>query len=308
LLERGYNLRIPTKGSYDEQIDLYEKMSESIHPEGHVDAPIETEFIMQHFDQVVGYRPYVVFDLIGPQVPFSVSETVHIAAMVRSAVLERAKSLNYGSESFRSSVIGLHREHGDFGHRLSYLPIPGIHFETKTAHAIRRVIIADLAGSDDGVIDFVRNNMPGIKLIRPDKTIAACLSIADKEDLHRINSYFRPSREWVSVTPLVLEEYPPRSTTSSWFRKRVLEYSNIDPDKVETAEFIQYPLFKGIPLNKNFDMADNHKEKFTRHMRITFKQSYAGPLSIGTGKDRGLGLFVSSTLMPKPPLSDARKT
>jgi CRISPR-associated protein Csb2 len=305
--EHGIKLRLPVEGTFHELCKIHAEKETSV-SDSILDPSFAHMVSEQYFDSTVNHRPYVVFRLVnedGINQPYSPKRVTDLCGMIRHLTLDLANQMGYKDANFRNSVIGLHHEVGDFGHRLSYFGLPTIQSFNEDRE-IRRIMIADRAGSSPDVIAWVGRVLRG-KELKPEPGFYGAIL---QEDTRRevVWNYVGSSRVWQSVTPVVLEEKF-REKSLGAFLTRVVKFSGIDPTLVESVQPLRYPPHKG--LSSTFNIPDSIKSKGYKlgYYMITFKQPFVGPLALGRGKDRGLGVFSAvgaSTEVMKPPLSDAR--
>lgn len=104
-------------------------------------------------------------------------------------------------------------------------------------------------------------------------------------------TWMQPSREWVSVTPMVLDRYPRRRLTA---------------EQVMAESFVRagYPYPAGLELRRDSALALPGSRNFRLrkagglhcHVRVWFDQPVSGPLLVGAQRHFGLGLLMPAAL------------
>lgn len=133
--------------------------------------------------------------------------------------------------------------------------------------------------------------------------------------------YFAESREWITVTPVILPGYDDPNKLRCKLNEAVLSpkekatvveklETRIDsllrkalrqsgfPEAIVTGAQIQWRgsgFIQGAAFAKDYAVPDQHRRYRRLHCRIIFKDALKGPLCIGGGRFSGLGLFVAAT-------------
>ncbi len=245
--------------------------------------------------------------------PFNtVRRFAYVAGMVRHAAAEAARRAGWDEPRVTSFILG----HGDVGQattddRLMFLPLPSI--TPLKVESIRRVLVAGPPGSD---IARIRQFLSGAELMeegRPDPV--AMLSFIPQSDTN-VWHYTRSARVWSTVTPVVL----PGFDDPDGLRKKLNERRNAEVQKkrldrldrrtldlikrafkqagcpkelVEDAEleYREVGFRAGVDLSWRYELPPL---KFPRyHVRVCFPHPIQGPLAVGAGRYRGLGVFAA---------------
>ena len=214
--------------------------------------------------------------------------------------------------------------------RLMFLPLPSI--TPLGVEAIRRVLVvgpagfdlgplsrrlngAELVAQDSGRRGGVRDHQSGPDSAGEAVAALAFVSSGDRNFGH----YLGESRVWTTVTPMVLpghddpdglrrklrEREESRDVSAEYQRsvlsrldaravglvRKSLREAGCVPELASSAE-IEYGVVGFLP---RVELAGRHGSslKYPRfHVRLRFEVPVSGPLSVGAGRYRGLGVFV----------------
>ena len=217
-------------------------------------------------------------------------------AALRSLVMKRT------SEPVPLAVHG----HGLDGlPHVAYLGLPAAGFPHADGHLVglgvaipgmeeaerRRVLRGILGTTEDEVLQL---DVPGQK--RP---VALRYRPAEPRPLAATARYWtRPSKRWVSVTPVVLDRYPKRGDLSDEVLRSVVRAGLPEPGSVEASSQAMTP--GGVYLPPR-DLPKRARGRLYCHARLEFEQPVTGPVLVGAGRYFGVGLFA-----PEPELRTER--
>lgn len=137
---------------------------------------------------------------------------------------------------------------------------------------------------------------------------------SDLRSLER-DSWARPGRQWVSVTPVALPHHPGALQRGSAARRRRaaeraeeqirLACAHAGLPEPSRVAFTGQPLIAGVrpahdfPAFQQFDRTQSRPtSRLQVHVSITFAEPVHGPLLLGSGRYFGLGLFLRQTDLP----------
>lgn len=276
--------------------------------------------------RVVGYRratdpapfPCAAFKLLIPDGsgyrPFEPArQATIVAGMVRHAldeVARRQRPFDWDDPEIARIVLG-HDASGKavrmdpFEPRFAYLPLPTIEHRGQSGGAyhvgsIRRVLVVGMPGMERE-IEWVRQALSGAELVREgDQARMATLSPIPPDWV--VGQYRQRSSDWATVTPVVVPGYDDRrpQKTEKLLRKALLK-AGFSRELVEHAalDWRKVGYLPGVDLAGRYRRPRNINEAPVCHVRIQWRDcqgsplDLAGPLAIGSGRFRGLGLFVS---------------
>ncbi|MCC7406880.1 MAG: type I-U CRISPR-associated protein Cas5/Cas6 [Phycisphaeraceae bacterium] len=264
-------------------------------------------------------RPFAAFSLLKPDgegfQPFdAVRYATVVAGMVRHALARAAEEqqpFGWGQADVTSIIHGHNPDGGQArltadAKRFAYLPLPSIEkrgAEGPPRHVgmIRRVIITGRPGMGPE-IDWVRRALSGLELIDEQTgEVKALLSLIPSSDSN-VRRYIGPSSTWTTVTPVIIPGFDDHRVDKieRLIRKSLL-HAGLPPEVVKSAELdwrgVGY--MPGLDLASRYRRPRNASEAPVRHVKVRFVApdggplSLQGPLSLGSGRYRGLGLFAA---------------
>ena len=103
----------------------------------------------------------------------------------------------------------------------------------------------------------------------------------------------RPSRRWVTVTPIVLDHYPKRGDFEGAVRKSIKLAGLPKPTHVDVSA--EAMTTGGVRLSPR-ELPQRARGRLYCHARITFDQPVTGPVLVGAGRYFGIGLLQPESL------------
>ena len=239
-----------------------------------------------------------------------------VAGMVRNATATVARRIGWAEQDVERRIEG----HGDGDNgqatsadRLQFLPLPSI--TPNGVSGIRRVLVVGPPGFD---LAPLRRRLNGEELIDENsKQPVAMLSGIASTD-RNVTPFLSPARTWSTVTPVILPGYDDpdglraklkdRGTTEK--QKNLLARLDArilaliwkafhqagwtaDALAGTEVEYRAVGWFRGLDLAKKYELP---KLRFPRyHLRIRFSRPVAGPVVIGAGRYRGMGVFAAES-------------
>lgn len=104
-----------------------------------------------------------------------------------------------------------------------------------------------------------------------------------------IARWVKPSRAWVSVTPLVLDRYPKDRDLVSAVRTSFTQAGLPVPCEVELS---RQPMTQGAIRLRPGELPKHSRGRLYTHARVLFDQPVRGPVLAGAGRYFGVGLFA----------------
>jgi CRISPR-associated protein Csb2 len=244
-------------------------------------------------------RPIVAFALApttdeSPRPALSQEKTVRVAGMLRHAAYERAKrdvgfEFPGGSDFY---VAGHRANDSQSEQRFAYLPLPSIG-HPKSDGKIRRVLIASPYGSDDAQIRWAERRLLGAELISEQRqTAIARLALPLRND-PVVSRYIGPSDSWATVTPFILPGIDEgKYQKALGLVKKAILHAGISLDVIADVTLRKAPFFPGSQHPMHYFKPKHLQPYATWHIHIQFREQIYGPLSLGSGRFSGLGLFA----------------
>jgi CRISPR-associated protein Csb2 len=174
-----------------------------------------------------------------------------------------------------------------------YLPLPTINAKLNRVESIRRVLIAAPVGCQDR-IDWIRRRLSGQELVWDGKPVGL-LNILPRSDWV-LQQYTDEARVWSTVTPVIWpghDDHNPRKAEAI-LRKAFVDagLSQEIVDGIEELDWRPVGFRAGLDLAHRYACPENLKGR-RYHVRVRFAHSIFGPVVIGAGRYRGLGLLVN---------------
>lgn len=243
-------------------------------------------------------RPFVAYRLLDPDTGDRLAldpakRTRDVAAWVRHAVSEVCEGWPFGDT--RTFVHG----HGDVAEsargsfsRLSYLPLPTLNPRLERVENVARVLLVAPPGCDDRV-EWIDARLRGEELTWMNEPRATLEPI--RSDDWVTSQYVSACREWASVTPVVLPGHDDRSgRKAERLLIKAFEQAGIEPatvSEIQDFEWRKVGYFEGTELAHRYLTPDKVVGPMF-HVRVRFARPLRGPLAIGSGRHRGMGLFA----------------
>jgi len=108
-----------------------------------------------------------------------------------------------------------------------------------------------------------------------------------------VGHWSRPSRQWVTATPIVLDRYPKRGDLASAVAKSVTLAGFPEPVIVETSTA---GLTSGAVHLRSDELPAHAQGRPFYHARVTFDRKVSGPMLVGAGRYFGAGLLLPEAI------------
>lgn len=288
----GTQLRIPTTGTLaalEDKHDLFLRRLEggAFHP-----VPALTTFATHAYARTTDLlqSPVAAFRMLDPisGEPLWLDparRSRDVAAWMRHATGETCARWPFGS------VGTIVHGHGN-GFRFSYLPLPTINPRLRRVEGIRRVLVSchpELRPH----IGWLRPRLGGRELMWREEVVAVLEPLPSSDWVLR--QYVEPSFEWVTVTPVILPGHDDRASGKA---ERLLEkaflHAGISQEVAASLQVIELRKTGFLPGTEHVAryLTPDKVSGPMFHARVRFVRPFPGPLAIGSGRHRGLGLFV----------------
>lgn len=313
----GTPLRTPKPGTFDSLLCRHRAFLNRVTDDGFVPVPPLTTF------SVVGYRrasepkprPFAAFTLrpiagdgSDKKVSFPQHRSVCVAAMLRHAALEAAKSdLDSRPDGWRTpdwaeQFVAGHGPRKPDGRlpdeswpRFSYLPLPSL--TPIGVGDIRRVLIAEPVGGAGQAATWATRRLAGADLIdqRTQNRVAILEPLSNADFvLSQYTAKSAARREWSSVSPVILPGYDDGKPAK---RERLLveclRHAGYDAAAIESIESRPTSWFPRVASSLQFKRPAYLRNLPAVHVRLRFHEPIPGPLALGAGRHCGLGVFAA---------------
>lgn len=246
--------------------------------------PPSPEVVYGPFAELVIFRP-----LEGPRL--SLEAFPHCTRVLRKAALYHAATPNPMLSGHQESGEPMSRPH------VSYLPLPDVGHPYAKGRIMglavalprqlttleRRGILGALAGIDH--LTFGRAGAWAVERLVDDPELQGL----------QPETWSRPTRDWATVTPIVLDRFPKTGDLygdeAQAYVSRACQHVGLPlPIQVAIAPVSE---LLGVPHARNFPQLKlgNRGRLLHVHAHLRFEQPVGGPLLIGSGRYHGYGLL-----------------
>lgn len=108
----------------------------------------------------------------------------------------------------------------------------------------------------------------------------------------------RPSRQWTTVSPIVLDRYPKNGDLASGVLKSIKLAGLPEPESVEVSSSA---MMQGAIDLRPQELPKRAKGRLFCHARVLFEQPVGGPVLVGAGRYFGVGLLQPERLQSGEP-------
>jgi CRISPR-associated protein Csb2 len=293
-------LREPTAGSFDDLVAAHQSSRNTFDGLRYT-FPVRAETFREanYRGEGVRERHSACLRLLRPDsagerfAAFDPRFTSHIASWLRGYLCARSQ---------RNCPVRLESEIYVAGHidktqkvtppRFSYLPLPSIGHE----HAdglVRRVIVAEPYNEDGTKARWASQVLDNARLQQQDGITVAECRLADPHD-PVFSKYTTQATSFQSVTPVILPGFDDRN----YVKAEKLFIKAFRQAGFSTEELENFALQKSPFLNNGCRLQEYRRPKHLQHysimhVKLMLKHPIQGPLALGAGRHRGLGLFAA---------------
>lgn len=295
----GQSLRIPVEGSSEDLKQCHETTLNCWN--GNIYTPPRKPTVFgeaAYVKQGSASRPIAFFRLLRPgdesqrMAAFDPRDAVRISAWVRGCLCACSRKPGAGFDGDPEEYVAGHVAEGvkDTPARFSYLPLPSIGHE----HAdglVRRLIVAEPYGGDGRNARWARRVLQGVRLTDENgRTVAELMSQKADNQLER---YSRESCRFRTVTPVILPGFDglDYAKAEKLFMKAV-QQAGFPEDGVVDLHLQKAPFQQHAYHPREYRRAHHFARYSAMHAEVTWRYPIHGPLALGVGRHRGLGLFA----------------
>ena len=228
---------------------------------------------------------------------FSHENIAKVSAMLRHVACEEAKrdpdshEFPGGSERY---VAGHIPKNDNQSLRFSYIPLPTVGHSHADA-MIRRVLIAEPYGSDDGShVAWISRRLFGQDLVEATThEKRARLAKPEAEDNRMVTAYTKSSKTWTSVTPVILPGFDEgKYEKALGLLHKAVQQAGLNVEMIEDVNLRKAPFWPGSQHPRLYFRPEYLRNLPAWHVQMQFHEPIEGPLAVGAGRHIGLGLFV----------------
>lgn len=302
--DSGTPLRMPIAGTLDALVRRHRAVLQSVTSDGVVLVPSLREFATVNYSDAdeINSRPVAAFDLLPvdpndrqPRKSFRQERTVSVAAMLRHTASKAARDDlgDWRTPEWAKQFVAGHGPHdaAESFPRFSYVPVPTLD------HAdgmIRRVIIAETSGGDGRSARWAGRRLSGLPLVCADtKEEVAVLRHVEPSTDRVFDPYLLESDRWQTITPVILPGFDDNNRGKALkLLIKCFEQAGIPLDLIADCEMQKSPWSRASAQTRSYQRSKRLERLPAWHVRVFFKCRIAGPVAIGAGRHRGLGLMA----------------
>lgn len=295
----GPTLRHPVAGTFDALEHRHEQFLQRLDRGTFRPVPPLRVFASEPYARAtdVAPRPFAAFRILEPTTGDRLSldpprRSRDVAAWTRHAVAEVCDGWPFGSAQM---LVHGHADDGgrsDPQARFSFLPLPTINPRLDRVEGIARVMIAAPSGYNEELA-WVRAHLAGHELVWDGVPVALLDPLPPSDWVLR--RYIAASATWSTVTPVVLPGHDDRSARKAelLLRKAFLQ-AGFEPEIVDTIQELEW---RKVAFRAGAELANGYlpPDKVSGpmfHVRVRFAKPLVGPIAVGSGRYRGMGVFA----------------
>lgn len=227
---------------------------------------------------------------------------LEVTETLKAAVLDHVQRLMPGEQL--PSVLHGHRAPGERGSQADFLALP----DAGHRHATGRLFGAGVSLPDDIDPELVQRVRTAVHhlaaggLVRPGSSSAPTAGLRLKVAIYGgerrpwaavPRRWSRPSRTWVSVTPVVHERWT-KGRPSIEEVRRWCRHAGLPADlEVSEVSFSEHPMITGgIDLAPSLIFRSREDRRPYSHLVVRFDRPVEGPVVLGRGRQFGMGLLA----------------
>lgn len=178
--------------------------------------------------------------------------------------------------------------------RISCIPLPSYGHDHSDGQ-IRRALIAEPASGSGKVSEWARRRLRGGKIYDKERREYRGLLIEQNDAASRrmIKRYTSPSKTWRSVTPVILPGTDKRKRRKAEAQiLKTLAQAGYNESMIADWNISKTPHWKNGLHAERYHIPPEFIGRGVWHLELEFKNKVAGPVAIGAGRFRGLGVMV----------------
>lgn len=239
-------------------------------------------------------QPFTLVNERGKARSFDPKDAMEVAAWLRHAAHETARSLDLDAAFIEGFVCGHGEGEAARNDRFSYLPLPTLAHQGRDGR-IRRVLVAEPFGGGGRNAHAVARRLHGATLVEKGtgEIRAELFASEGRDGVFRRYLPRDGARTWGTVTPIVLPGRDDRRSRKSeaLVLKALAQAGYAAP--VADITLQREPVFPGQEMASRYRVPAYLKPFPRTHAVITFAEPVRGPVALGSGRHIGLGLMAT---------------
>jgi len=297
----GRMLRRPVPGTFDALAHRHSQFLQRL--DGEIFRPVSplstfaTELYARPNDMAP--RPFAAFRILkaiaGTRFSFDPARRSRdVAAWTRHATAEACRGWPFGPTDLFVHGHAVGEDSGNsLRQRFSFLPLPTINTQLHRVEGIARVMVVAPSGCDEQIA-WVRAYLAGHDLMWKGEPIGFLEPLPASDGVLR--QYITKSKLWSTVTPVVLPGHDDRSASKAerLILKAFLQ-AGFEPEVVNAIQELEWckVAFRAGAEPASRYLPPDKVSGPMFHVRVRFAASVVGPIAIGSGRHRGMGVFAA---------------
>lgn len=295
----GRRLRVPTEGTFDALEARHARSLERLSGGVFNPVPALTTFRTERYARAsdAPTRPFAAFRMVHPETQRRfdvdpVSRTRDVAAWVRHAVGTVAADWPYGKTRWLVHGHGGESEPQGQTERFSFLPLPTINGRLRRVESVSRVLVVGPPGYERH-LGWLEARLAGYDLVWRDRAVAFLDPLPSTDWV--LGRYVETAESWSTVTPVVLPGHDDGSgRKAERLLRKALAQAGFEREIIDGIRELDW-------RKAGFRPGVEHANRYHRpdkvtgplfHVRIRFGAPIRGPLALGSGRHRGMGVFA----------------
>jgi CRISPR-associated protein Csb2 len=304
----GSRLRVPRVGLLDDLIACHASFLDRVDGRRSAARQEPKAFdtrIYRNANASLPPRPFAAFHLLPvdpddrrPRISFRQERIVCVAAMLRHTACEAALN-DLDEEGWRTTAWadqfvaghGPHKAAESFA-RFSYLPIPTLDHGNGMVY---RALVAETPGGDGRAARWAAQRIGGAALRDEEsgREVAVLRNVQPEGDTV-FRQFLKESDRWQTITPIILPGFDDNDRgKASKLLFKCFEQARIPREMIADWEMQKSPWSRASAQTRNYLRTTRLEHLPAWHVRIYFIHRVSGPLAIGAGRHRGLGLMAA---------------
>lgn len=298
-------LRVPVNGALADLLHCHSEFMKRA-PEGKAPRsriePQRFRFVEYARERDAVGRRYEAFDIEGYSLHpdfFALRNAFWVGDSIRKLMCNRINRRDYnevfdgGAETYLAGHIAKQPSTVD---RVSCIPLPS-YGHPNVAGQLRRALIAEPIGGSGNVANWARRRLSGQPIYDKRKKQPRGLLVEPESGTSRrmVERYTRASKEWSSVTPVILPGTDKRKRRKAEAQiLKTLAQAGYPESIIRDWNIRKTPHWRNGLHAERYHIPPEFIGRGVWHLELQFKTEVRGPVTIGAGRFRGLGVMVAS--------------
>ena len=225
---------------------------------------------------------------------FRAEDAIVVGGLLRHAAMQLAGKDDQALQDFAAG----YGPSDDRDRRMSWVPLPSVGHEHADGLIRRGLWLARAQDASSLAKLATRVPMAGVPLVDEHTGEVLAMAqpvVASTEPV--LGGLLRPSREWSSITPVILpgDHGAGNLRLMTRLMHKAVRESGIDPGLIKHLEFSTHGFMRQTARLREVRLKQWHaKHLILYHVRVRFREPIRGPIVLGRGRHFGLGLMCAN--------------